>query len=91
MYHADLVAQNPSDPVFVTEGEKDADTIYNYDGSLSTTIPNGAGVFTVKLDCYSDGLRNREVIILTDNAVMLGRLTERKLLVMRSTLQSLSK
>lgn len=66
LYHADLLAQNPSDPVFVTEGEKDADTIYNYDGSLSTTIPNGAG-FSQWLDCYSDGLRNREVIILTDN------------------------
>jgi len=66
LYHADLLAQNPTDPVFVTEGEKDADTIYNYDGSLSTTIPNGAG-FSQWLDCYSDGLRNRDVIILTDN------------------------
>ena len=66
LYHADLLEQNPDDPVFVTEGEKDADTIYNYDGSLSTTIPNGAG-FSQWLDCYSDGLRNRDVIILTDN------------------------
>lgn len=66
LYHADLLKQNPDDPVFVTEGEKDADTIYNYDGSLSTTIPNGAG-FSQWLDCYSDGLRNRDVIILTDN------------------------
>lgn len=52
--------------VFITEGEKDADTVSNMDGIPATTIPNGAG-FTQWLDLYNDGLQGKDIIILTDN------------------------
>jgi 5S rRNA maturation endonuclease (ribonuclease M5) len=52
--------------VFITEGEKDADTLAKLDDIPTTTIPNGAG-FSQWIDLYNDGLQGKDIIILTDN------------------------
>ena len=52
--------------IFITEGEKDADTLSHLDDIPATTIPNGAG-FHQWLDLYNDGLQGKDIIILTDN------------------------
>lgn len=51
--------------VFFTEGEKDAELLMKW-GCTATCTPNGAGQATWHED-YSRYLRNRDIIILTDN------------------------
>ena len=51
------------DPVFICEGEKDADCLADL-GLTSTTCPMGAGKWRVSFNHY---LKNREVVILPDN------------------------
>ena len=65
LYHADILHSNQDEPVYIVEGEKDADTLTNWD-AVATTFPNGAG-FTQWIPLYNEGLKDREVIILTDN------------------------
>ena len=65
LYNADLLQSNQDEPVYIVEGEKDADTLTNWE-TVSTTFPNGAG-FTQWIPLYNEGLKDREVIILTDN------------------------
>ena len=65
LYHADILHSNQDKPVYIVEGEKDADTLTNWD-AVATTFPNGAG-FTQWIPLYNEGLKDREVIILTDN------------------------
>ena len=66
LYNAHILHNMDEKTVFITEGEKDADTVSNMDGIPATTIPNGAG-FTQWLDIYNDGLQGKDIIILTDN------------------------
>ena len=66
LYNAHILHNMNEETVFITEGEKDADTVSNMDGIPATTIPNGAG-FTQWLDLYNDGLQGKDIIILTDN------------------------
>jgi len=65
LYNADLLHNNQDEPVYIAEGEKDADTLTNWD-AVATTFPNGAG-FAQWIPLYNEGLKDREVIILTDN------------------------
>ena len=65
LYNADLLQSNQDEPVYIVEGEKDADTLTNWE-AVATTFPNGAG-FTQWIPLYNEGLKDREVIILTDN------------------------
>jgi len=65
LYNADTLHDNQDEPVYIVEGERDADTLTNWD-AIATTFPNGAG-FTQWIPLYNEGLKNREVIILTDN------------------------
>jgi len=65
LYNADLLKNNADKPVYIVEGEKDADTLTNW-GLISTTCPNGAG-FANWIPLYNEGLQNHDVIILTDN------------------------
>lgn len=65
LYHADILHSNQDEPVYIVEGEKDADTLTNWN-AVATTFPNGAG-FTQWIPLYNEGLKDREVIILTDN------------------------
>lgn len=65
-----LLAADPSDPVFVCEGEKDADNLAQF-GVVTTTNPGGAGKWG---DCekkgdsrFSEPLRGRSIVILPDN------------------------
>ena len=51
------------EPVFVAEGERDADNL-TADGLLATTNVGGAGKW---LPAYSETLRRRHVVILPDN------------------------
>ncbi|MEJ5330615.1 MAG: hypothetical protein WHT07_10735 [Desulfobaccales bacterium] len=59
----ELVAADPAIPVFVTEGEKDADRLANW-GQVTTTNPMGAGKWREE---YNQCLRGRRVVILPDN------------------------
>jgi 5S rRNA maturation endonuclease (ribonuclease M5) len=57
------MAERPDDPVFICEGEKDADRLWAI-GLIATTNPNGAGKWRPEFDRLFQG---REVIILADN------------------------
>lgn len=59
----ELLAADPSKPVFIPEGEKDVDTIIAR-GGVATTNPLGAGAWN---DDYSQSLEGRQIIILPDN------------------------
>ncbi len=59
----ELLAADPSTPVFVVEGEKDVDAIVTL-GGVATTNPMGAEVWN---DEYSPSLVGRRVIIIPDN------------------------
>lgn len=59
---ADLAAR-PSDLVFVTEGEGDADTLHGH-GLIATTNPNGAGKF---LPAFAKYFVDRDVVVVSDN------------------------
>ena len=66
LYNAHILHNMDEETVFITEGEKDADTMSELDDIPATTIPNGAG-FNQWLDLYNDGLQGKDIIILTDN------------------------
>ncbi|MBR4318927.1 MAG: AAA family ATPase, partial [Oscillospiraceae bacterium] len=66
LYNAHILHNMDEETVFITEGEKDADTLSRLDDIPATTIPNGAG-FSQWLDLYNDGLQGKDIIILTDN------------------------
>ncbi len=66
LYNANVLHNMDEGTVFITEGEKDADTLSHLDDIPATTIPNGAG-FSQWLDLYNDGLQGKDLIILTDN------------------------
>jgi len=58
-----LLAADASQPVFVTEGEKDADALGALD-LVATTNPGGAGKWQRE---YGEHLRGRDVVVLPDN------------------------
>jgi hypothetical protein len=59
----ELIAADPCEPVYIAEGEKDADRLATL-GLISTTSPGGAGKWKPE---YSPCLRGRKVIILPHN------------------------
>jgi hypothetical protein len=59
----ELLAADPAKPVFVTEGEKDADNLRAL-GLIVTTNPGGAGKWREELSAH---LASRDCIILPDN------------------------
>lgn len=60
LYRAHEIAANLADPVFVVEGEKDADRLAGY-GYLATTVPNGSWPEDLSI------LSGRIVYVLADN------------------------
>jgi hypothetical protein len=58
-----LMAADPSTPVFICEGEKDCDALAAR-GLITTTNPGGAGKWLPNMSSY---LRGRDAIILPDN------------------------
>lgn len=58
-----IVQANPERPIFVVEGEKDADRL-TAEGLLATTAPMGAKKWRNE---YSESLRDRTVVVLADN------------------------
>lgn len=60
-----LIAADPSEPVLLCEGEKDADRLTAL-GLLATTNPMGASSWR---SSYSRWLRGRHVVILEDNDI----------------------
>lgn len=58
-----LAAADPATPIWITEGEKDADRLGAL-GLLATTNPMGAGKWR---DSYAETLRGRHVAIIPDN------------------------
>lgn len=63
LYHLPEICQRKNEPVFIVEGEKDADRLLSM-GLLSTTNAQGAGKWE---DSFSESLRGRDVVILPDN------------------------
>jgi hypothetical protein len=59
----ELLAADQAAPVYVAEGEKDADRLASH-GFVATTNPMGAGKWR---DHYSDDLRGRRVVVIADN------------------------
>jgi hypothetical protein len=59
----ELIAADPSETVFIVEGEKDADNLADL-GVIATTNPGGAGKW---LADYNAFLRGRSVVIIPDN------------------------
>lgn len=55
---------NSSGAVYITEGEKDADTLKRM-GLTATTAPNGASANWQEY--YNDALAGRDIVIVTDN------------------------
>lgn len=63
LYHLSELRERPDEPVYIVEGEKDADRLRSL-GLIATTNSGGAGKWH---DAYSDALKNRDVIIIPDN------------------------
>ncbi len=59
----DLLRADPAQPVFVVEGEKDAERLWAL-GFVATTNPFGAGKWRQE---FAEVLRDRDVIIIPDN------------------------
>ena len=71
LYHYDEVQQSilNNDTIYIPEGEKDADTLWDW-GFTGTTNPLGADAKKPEskwLDRYTQSLRNANVVILADN------------------------
>ncbi|MCM2316953.1 MAG: AAA family ATPase [Thermoanaerobaculia bacterium] len=64
LYQRSLLAERPTEPVFVVEGEKCADVLAA-EGLVATTNPGGAS--EKNLGRYADAFRGRRVYILPDN------------------------
>ena len=58
-----IVAADHATPIYVVEGERDAETLIGW-GFLATTNAMGAGKWDA---AYTDALRGRHVVILKDN------------------------
>ena len=63
LYNLPLILSRPNEPVYVVEGEKDADVLVK-NGLLATTNAGGAGKWK---DEYSETLRGRDVIVIPDH------------------------
>ncbi|MDO8491343.1 MAG: hypothetical protein Q7T04_04945 [Dehalococcoidia bacterium] len=65
LYHQDKLKQaiDSGTPIFVVEGEKDCDNLWNI-SLVSTTNPMGAGKWR---DSYTAALRGADLIIIPDN------------------------
>jgi hypothetical protein len=64
LYHLpELLAADPDDPIWIAEGERDADTLMSK-GLLATCNPMGASKWKPH---YSETLRGRSVFIVGDN------------------------
>jgi len=63
LYRLPELISRPDDPVYIVEGEKDAERLLDL-GLLATTSPGGAGKWA---DKYADMLSGRDIIILPDN------------------------
>jgi P4 family phage/plasmid primase-like protien len=64
LYRLPSIVAAPLDtPIFVVEGEKDADRL-TISGLTATTIPGGAGKWQ---DSYGESLRGRVVVLIPDN------------------------
>ncbi|MCP4708058.1 MAG: DUF927 domain-containing protein, partial [Planctomycetes bacterium] len=59
----ELLQADPNQPVFLVEGEKDADRLIT-EGLIATTTPMGAGKWREE---YTEILRDRRVVVLPDN------------------------
>lgn len=65
LYNAPLLLSVPDYTVYFVEGEKDAERLVNW-GEAATCTPNGAGQ-TTWFDEYTELIKGRDIIILTDN------------------------
>jgi hypothetical protein len=59
----ELIGTDPSTPVFIVEGEKDADRLASL-GLVATTSPGGAGKWRSE---FAEVLQGRNVVVLPDN------------------------
>lgn len=59
----EIIAADPADPVYIVEGEKDADTLREH-GIIATTSPQGASNWRPE---YASALAGRSVVVLPDD------------------------
>ena len=62
LYHLPEILIEP-DKIYFVEGEKDADTLWNY-GQVATTSPGGANAWQIE---YANSLVGKNVVIIPDN------------------------
>ena len=62
LYHLPEILIEP-DKIYFVEGEKDADTLWNY-GQVATTSPGGANAWQIE---YANSLIGKNVVIIPDN------------------------
>lgn len=62
---SEILATDPAKPIFVVEGEKDADTLVRL-GCAATTNPGGAGKWSFVADEARKALTGRIVIVVAD-------------------------
>lgn len=62
----ELAGADPAAPVYVVEGEKDADALAAL-GLVATTNPGGAGKWRLVADCARRFLAGRHVVLVPDN------------------------
>lgn len=84
----ELLAADPAQPVYITEGEKDADRLASLD-LVATSSPEGAGKFSQVRDA-AVWLRDRAVIIIEDNDLPGSRHTAQIIASLQGIARSLS-
>ncbi|MEW6237080.1 MAG: DUF3987 domain-containing protein [Candidatus Omnitrophota bacterium] len=62
----ELIQADKSQPIFIVEGEKDADALRAF-GLLATTAPQGAGKWNLVQEDARRLLAGRDVVIISDN------------------------
>jgi hypothetical protein len=62
LYHLDALREVSHESVYLVEGEKDADNLWNW-GLVATTSPGGAGAWK---DEYAEYLKDKKVVIIPD-------------------------
>ena len=65
VFRIDELLSSNSDKIYVLEGEKDTDSIFQM-GLVGTTFPNGGGQ-TVWHQQYNEPFQDKDVVVLTDN------------------------
>ncbi len=65
LFNLPLITSTTNDTIYIAEGEKDCNTLFDKMGYIATTSPNGAG--SKWRSEYNQYIEGRDVVILADN------------------------